>query len=253
MEAIKKYLLLSVLALMGIGGLYFSAAKSLSPVIPLDIELRDLPMLDLTMRDPGITSKSIKDEMALESSLEKAKALELRLKKAKKPSQKKQILKQLYIVNGLLFFYFEDLKEDRIDTMKSYKNLNSRIAAHKAKFKKYSKAYAQLEKNKSLKAAAFYQSISQSYIDSRKANHLKALQSIQKHLPKYLKRRVKFITAYHNTRYIKGMKYASGLEKAAKRNAKRAHQIVANLTLSQKYAGLNSVGKKYLKQRRSTN
>ena len=63
-EAIKKYLLLSVLALMGIGGLYFSAAKSLSPVIPLDIELRDLPMLDLTMRDPGITSKSIKDEMA---------------------------------------------------------------------------------------------------------------------------------------------------------------------------------------------
>ena len=77
-----------------------------------------------------------------ESSLEKAKALELRLKKAKKPSQKKQVLKQLYIVNGLLFFYFEDLKEDRIDTMKSYKNLNKIIAAHKAKFKKYSKAYA---------------------------------------------------------------------------------------------------------------
>ena len=42
------------------------------------------------------------------------------------------------------------------------------------------------------------------------------------------------------------MKYASVLKKVS-RGMSRVHQIVANLTLSQKYAGLNSVGKKIAK------
>ena len=96
---------------------------------------------------------------------------------------------------------------------------------------------------------AIYQSLSQNYIDTRKTSNLKSLMSIKKQLPKYLARRVEFLSAYHNTRFIRGTKYASQLVKAANRLPK-SHQIVANLTLSQKYAGLNSVGQKIAKTNR---
>ena len=229
MEAIKKYLILSLMALLGIGGLYFSSAKSLSPVIPLDIELRDLPMVDLTLRDLRSAQEQLKDEMALKSEIENAKSLELRLKKAKSASQKKQVLKQLYVVNGRLFFYYADVKAKRIDTIKSYKNINKIIAIHKAKFKKYSNAYAKMETVKTKKAAALYQSLSQSYTDRATVSQLKSLQSIQKFLPKYLKRRVAFITAYHNTRFVKGTKYAPSLEKVSEDESRTSNCSELNI------------------------
>ena len=117
------------------------------------------------MRDPAISSKSIKDEMGLESQIEKLKSLEAALAKVKTPAQKKKILKNAYTTSGTLFFYFEDVKNKRIDTIKNYNQLNKRLARFKAKFKRYSRQYAQFEKNKTLKAAALYQSISQSYLD----------------------------------------------------------------------------------------
>ena len=88
MEAIRKYLILSMLTLMAMGGLYFSAAKSLSPVLPLQLELRDLPMLDLTSRDPGLTNDLIQDDMEHEAKLEKYKALEKQLAKVTNENQK---------------------------------------------------------------------------------------------------------------------------------------------------------------------
>ena len=108
-------------------------------------------------------------------------------------SQKKQVLKQLYVVNGRLFFYYADVKAKRIDTIKSYKNINKIIAIHKAKFKKYSNAYAKMETVKTKKAAALYQSLSQSYTDRATVSQLKSLQSIQSFYLNTLKRRVAFM------------------------------------------------------------